>query len=170
MKERVARHQEILEVADIHQFAVVKIISKAYSINLNSRGICGLGPKILNTCSEKYCRNTLFQELLDGWNYSNLYLYSTTSINQSYINQWGEGMLLPMFFFFYIAYQHLALCCSASLSSKLQSVISTLLPINGYFVDAQENVLGSRGGNYCMKKTHTSIWTYCLHLFMEIYA
>lgn len=36
MKERVARHQEILEVADIHQFAVVKIISKAYSINLNS--------------------------------------------------------------------------------------------------------------------------------------
>lgn len=36
MKERAARHQGILEVADIHQFALVKIIAKAYSENLNS--------------------------------------------------------------------------------------------------------------------------------------
>lgn len=41
--------------------------------------------------------------------------------------------------FFYIAYYHLGLCCSTSLSSKLHSVIFTLLPINGYFADAQEN-------------------------------
>lgn len=59
MKERASRHQGILEVADIHQFALVKIISKTYSINLNSSGTCGLAPKILHICSEKYCRNTL---------------------------------------------------------------------------------------------------------------
>lgn len=141
MKARAARHQGILEVADTHQFALVKIISKAYSIYLNNWGICGL--KFYTSAM----RNTV--EICYFRNYSNLYLYSTTTINQLYISQWGEGMLLSMGFF-YIAYYHLGLCCSTSLSSKLHSVIFTLLPINGYFADAQENS--------CSEQKLHSVW------------
>lgn len=168
MKERASRHQGVLEVADIHQFALVKIITKAYSINLNSSGICGLTPKILYICSEKCCRNTLVQEILDRQNYSNLYLYSTTTINQPYISGVKECYCL---WFFYTAYYHSALCCSTSLSSKLYSIIFTLLPINGCFVDAQENSFSEHKLQLLYEKySYQHLEILYLHLFMQVYA
>lgn len=73
--------------------------------------------------------------------------------------------------FFHTANYHLALCCSTGLASKLHSVIFTLLPINGYFVDAQENSFSEQKLQLLYEKdSYQHLDILFLHLLMQIYA